>query len=337
MASKKIDLDFVLSDSSVNVYGFRLVTSGYLIEEFLKNPIGYYGHEQEDGVLVRWDEVRIDGDRILGKPVVNLEHPRGERTVTEIEEGFLNAASLGNIVVLEFHAEESGNGQEDVVVVDKWYNKECSLVDNPGNREAFRTELADSDGSIITVQDLMGRSGVAGSRRKSKSDEIAEPRIADGGFKKVELTLTNEVLEMLDLGDVHDEGNIVRRLREMKESGNKLRLEIDAANKQVRMNEVKEILERGLNDGRLTQAAKAELELHFTDNPEALGKLVGSFPVYQSIAERLGKIPDEIRDLSDMSYDELDKADKLVLLLEKAPGLYKEKYQRKFGKAPANV
>jgi len=40
--TKKIDREFILSDSSVNVYGFRLLTSGYQIDEYKKNPIGYH-------------------------------------------------------------------------------------------------------------------------------------------------------------------------------------------------------------------------------------------------------------------------------------------------------
>jgi len=37
---KKAGRQYVLSDSSVNEYGFRLLTSGYQIESFRKNPIG---------------------------------------------------------------------------------------------------------------------------------------------------------------------------------------------------------------------------------------------------------------------------------------------------------
>lgn len=56
---KKIDREFVLSDSTKNVYGFRLKTDGYQIDEFKKSPIGFYNHLDDDGVLVRWDDLRI--------------------------------------------------------------------------------------------------------------------------------------------------------------------------------------------------------------------------------------------------------------------------------------
>lgn len=99
---KKAERSYVLSDSSVNEYGFRLLTSGYEIESFRKNPIGYYMHKREDGIVLKWEDLRIEEDQVLGVPVINLVNARGEQTLQEVENGFLNAASVGHIVVLEY-------------------------------------------------------------------------------------------------------------------------------------------------------------------------------------------------------------------------------------------
>jgi Mu-like prophage I protein len=334
MAAKKIEQDFVLTDSSVNVYGFRLETGGYLIGEFLKNPIGYYGHEKEDGVLVRWEDVRVEGDRVLGKPVINLEHPRGARTVEEIGEGFLNAASLGNIVVLEHHVETDPTDGTEILVVDKWYNKECSLVDNPANREAFRTELADADGACLTVADLMDRS--AGIKQvEMQVVETVLPAMANAG--RIELKVSAELLELLGLEDLNGGDVLLARLRDLKEERLTLENEKKELVRGMRKRQVEEILEKGLEDGRFTEATRTALQSHFSEDPEGLQNLVDTMPVYTPITERLQRLPDEIAALANLGYDELDKANKLELVLEKAPGLYKEKYLRKFGKAPANV
>lgn len=159
MAFKKINKEFVLSDSSVNVYGFRLLTSGYVMDEFVKNPIGYYMHTPDDGVLMRWEDIRLDGDRIIGKPSINMLHPRGDRTATEIEEGFLNAASMGKICVLEYTLEDNPDDAENpVLVATRWYNKECSIVDNPGNRNAMKLE--DANGNDINLSDISNKSKI---------------------------------------------------------------------------------------------------------------------------------------------------------------------------------
>ena len=147
---KKIAKEFLLTDSSLNTYSYRLLTSGYLLDEFKKNPIGYYMHgtlefPREQGVLVKWDDLRQDGDKVYGKPCINLEHPRGERTVREIENGFLNAASVGKIVAVEISTNQADYlPTQEGPTVTKWFNRECSLVDIPGNYNAL-TDLVDEN------------------------------------------------------------------------------------------------------------------------------------------------------------------------------------------------
>jgi hypothetical protein len=150
---KKINKEFVLSDSSVNLYGFRLLTSGYLLSEFAKNPIGYYMHQREDGVVVRWEELAIKDDSIIAKPVINTYNKRGQQTIEEIESGFLNAASVGSIVVLESTDDSKLKLQGQTgPTITKWYNKECSIVDIPGNSNAL--VLYDKKGDIIDLKNF---------------------------------------------------------------------------------------------------------------------------------------------------------------------------------------
>ena len=59
---KKIDKEFCLTDNSVNVYGYRLLTAGLDLAQYKKNPIGFLMHDREGGVLVKWEDLRIEGD-----------------------------------------------------------------------------------------------------------------------------------------------------------------------------------------------------------------------------------------------------------------------------------
>lgn len=157
--SKKIDKEFCITDSSVNCYKYRCMTEGLQIDEILKNPIGYFQHgteefPRESGVLVRWEDFRKDGDKVFAKPIINLSHPRAERTILEIESGFLNAASVGKIVVLEASDDKKYMipGQEKATVL-KWYPREISLVDIPGNYNAL-SNLYDSNLNVLNLSDL---------------------------------------------------------------------------------------------------------------------------------------------------------------------------------------
>lgn len=156
MKTKKIDKEFLITDSTVNVYGFRLLTEGYLKAEFEKNPIGYYMHDRDDGVVVRWENLRTEGDKVFGKPIINLSNERGQQTVDEIENGFLNGASVGHIVALEFSEDPKMMlpGQSGPTVT-KWYNRECSLVDVPGNMNALC--LYDKEGNVINLADFKNK------------------------------------------------------------------------------------------------------------------------------------------------------------------------------------
>ena len=149
----KVNKEFVLSDSSVNTYGFRLLTSGYLLEEFKKNPIGYLMHNRDAGVLVKWDNLRIEGDRVIGTPDINMSNPQALQTLESIENGYLNAASMGAFVILEMSDDPKLKLQgQTQTTITKWFNRECSIVDIPGNMNAL--VLYDKNGKIVNLQNL---------------------------------------------------------------------------------------------------------------------------------------------------------------------------------------
>ena len=45
MSQKRI----ILSDSSLNRYGYRVLTAGLLLEAFIDNPVMLYGHFRDEG------------------------------------------------------------------------------------------------------------------------------------------------------------------------------------------------------------------------------------------------------------------------------------------------
>ena len=146
MSFKKIDKEFCITDNSVNCYGYRLLTEGFLLNKF--NPsIGYFMHDRDKGVAVRWSDFRIDGDKVYAKPIVNtVAFPD---LANQIENGFYQAASVGHIIALEWTDDASMKleGQTGITVT-KWFCRECSIVDIPGNYSAF-SELYDSDNNSL--------------------------------------------------------------------------------------------------------------------------------------------------------------------------------------------
>lgn len=332
---KKIDKEFTLSDSSLNSYSYRLLTSGYLMDEFKKNPIGYFMHgatkesPRADGVLVKWEDLRIDGDVVKGKPTINLNHPRGQRTVDEIESGFLNAASFGNMRVLEISSNPADyvEGQTGLSA-SKWYNRECSLVDIGGNYNATVTHslfdenecpinLADfnlqnlqMEKIILTPAQLAAFPNLKADAKQADVDSAFADLIAKAGKvdalnSDLKISKAETATAVKDLADMKD--ILVGR-------------------------EVKDLIDNGIADKKITVDAGKKLAISFEKNPSGLKDLMETLQPITGVVAHLDKGKKQVADLVALSYDELDRTDKLKDLLAADPASFYEKFEGKFGK-----
>lgn len=329
---KKIDKKFILSSSNVNCYGFRLMTDGYQANKFLSNPIGYYMHNRDAGVLLRWDNVRIEGDHIVAEPVVNLSHPRGQQTVDEIEAGFLNAASMGMITPIEVSDDPALMLEGQILpTITKWYNKECSLVDVPGNADAL-AQLVDEEGNKINLSDLTNQ----------------KPQINNNMFE-IKLPLSAELIKLLNLGDKPDAVSVTRSIKDLSESLvakdgelTKLKEDLSASQqtladlkKQVIEKEVNDLLATALSEKRITNETKAKLATTFAENPTGLKDLLATMTPIVSVTDQLAKTGQEdAKKIENLSWDELHKGNHLKDLKANNKTLYNQKFKEKFGKEP---
>src|SRR5258706_13925033 len=91
----------VVSDDSVNDYGFRVLTSGIDVSRFEKNPILLYVHERyAEGKakmpLGKWEATQKTSDgRLLAKPIFDEKDEDGVKLKSKFEGGFINCASIG--------------------------------------------------------------------------------------------------------------------------------------------------------------------------------------------------------------------------------------------------
>ncbi len=318
---KKIDKDFVLSDSSVNVYDYRLLTSGYRLADFAANPIGYYMHgtteyPREAGVLVKWEDLRIDGDKILAKPCINLSHPRGQRTVDEIETGFLNAASVGNIVALDIStnpADYLPNQKGPTVPV--WFNREASLVDIPGNYNALK-QLFDKDNNPINLADYSNNKILNMEQIFFTPANLAAMNLSAAASKA---DVENAFANLIDKANKHDKA--VKDLADMKTA--------------VIEKEVKDLVAEGIKEGKFTVAQGKVIEAQFIGNPTGLKSLIDATPKYNSITGAINNGGDgtaaELKNLMDKSYDELDRSGQLERFKALDLGAFKAKFKNRYG------
>lgn len=327
--TKKIDREFILSDSSVNVYGFRLLTSGYQIDKYKKNPIGYHMHDRNNGVVVKWEDLKIDGDNVVGKPVINLSNVRGQQTVEEIEGGFLNAASVGHIVALAWSEEKKDMlpGQTGPTIT-KWYNRECSLCDVPGNTNALA--LFDKDGNEIKltdfkIQNINMKQIILTAEQLTKLNLKAESEAA-----AVDAVINDLVAAKTKVDDLTAQLTAANTAKTTAEN------DLATFKKGTEKKEVTDQLAAAVTEKKITVELSAVLATQYDGRPADLKVVLAAMKPYESVVDGLDKDATdadkvELKALMAKTGDQLFTEGKLERLKELDLSAYKVKHKEAFG------
>jgi HK97 family phage prohead protease/HK97 family phage major capsid protein len=90
------DMEFILSDDSVDSYGDVIEAAGWDLKRFVRNPIALFGHDS-GFPIGRWEDVRVEGSKLVGR--LQLAAPGTSARIDELRElvqqGILRAVSVG--------------------------------------------------------------------------------------------------------------------------------------------------------------------------------------------------------------------------------------------------
>lgn len=321
---KKIDKEYCLTDDSVNVYKYRLLSSGLQLDAFKSNPIGYYlhgsseEHPREQGVLVRWDDFRQDGDKVYAKPCINLSHPRGQRTVDEVESGFLNAASAGKIVVLEASkAPDLKMDGQTRPTVTKWFPREISLVDIPGNYNAL-ANLYDMEDNELNLADFAKNFDQNMSNTVTAAKILAALNLSDQAQEAEVLSAVNDLIDKADKAD------------ELAKDLSDKTTELDNFKKETEAKRVEDLIAKGKEEKKLTNELAETLKKDYSENPDGLESLIANIPAQVSVVEDLKTPNPEAVKYEGKTWDDLYKSDELEAVKTKFPDLFDKLYKEKF-------
>lgn len=334
---KKLDKEFQLTDSSVNCYGFRLLTSGYQQSEYEKNPIGYFMHERYSGVALKWTDFRTENDAVFAKPIINLNYYGAEKMISDISNGFLNAASVGHIIILAYTDDDAFKlpGQEGPTVT-KWFNRECSIVDIPGNFNSL--SLFDEKENPLNLADFSKSSNKLFDKMKQvflSAEQLGKLNLkADtADAAAVDTALNNLVAEaakvpqlVTDLGAANTKAQTAEAAKKVAEDA------LSALQKTTVEKEVEAILATALTDKKITVELQTKLKAQYANNPTDLKDLIAAFPAYKSITGAIGTGDKKAEDLAAKSWDELHKLGKLEALKAANLDAFKVKYKEETGK-----
>ena len=302
---KKIDKEFCISDDSVNVYGYRLLTSGLELSRF-NPPIGFLMHERDQGVAVKWEDFRTEVGKVFAKPVINDE--LFPQLAQQIEEGFYNAASVGHIVALEV-SDEPGTKLEGQTgpTVTKWFCREVSIVDIPGNYNAIAQLYDESDNVLHDLSSFI---------QPNNAENMKDTSKPTGAMVAVAL---------LNLPDLKDDATAeqavmaVKKLIDRAADAEKRNAELTS---QLTAMQIDGALDRAVKERKISPALAEQLKADYKDNPCGLKNLIDKMPAQSLITEKLSQdIPDKYRG---KSYRDLYLSGELEEVKRDYPSLYEK-------------
>ncbi|MEJ8606270.1 hypothetical protein JSO56_04955 [Riemerella anatipestifer] len=315
---KKINKEYCITDNSVNVYGYRCLTEGLLLDEVKKNPIGYLMHDRNKGVVVRWEDFRVEDDRVFAKPVVNLSHPEGQSIADQIENGFLNAASVGKIVVLEASdAKDLMLKNQTRPTVTKWFPREISLVDIPGNYNAL-ANLFDKENNELNLSDLQNFTIKNMSKNNLDAAKIyAALNLKDGDDTGIVLDAIQNLVDKADRTD-KAEADLEAKTQELNDLKNERKIQ-----------KVEDLIAKGKSEKKLTNEMAETLKQKYSDDPDGLEDLIDQMPAQVTIIGNLGAgdVPEKYQG---RTWDDLYKSNELPEVKDKFPDLYAKLHEEKF-------
>lgn len=319
---------FILHDESVNSYGFRMLTEGVMLDDFKKNPVMFYNHDDREMPIGRWENIRIEDGKILAEANFDQGDPRAKEIARKVEEGYISACSVG-AWVLESTSDASLyiDGQ-DAPTVTKWSLREVSICNIPANHNALA--LYDANGlrvgeaDIPTILELTDRQLTITGKKETMNEVV-----------KTLLNLSNDATIDDAIVAIRANQKTISSLTEEVETLRKEKKEAEEKKLQEKRNRFEALLDQAIKGGSLMESQKESMTTLFDANPDETLRVLEAMPKRRSVTEQLtDKKNSKTASLADKSWKEIDKLGKLAELQERDPDLYAEKFREQFGRDP---
>jgi len=148
---------FILSDESLNSYGFWVLTSGIDLKQFKKNPVmlwnhfrAYRGTTDEVLPIGKWENIRIENGQLKADAVFDQNDEFAKKIEAKVEAGIINMASIGMCPPFTFSEDKAylKQGQTRATVI-KCKLREASVSDIGSNDNALT--LYDENDNIVNL------------------------------------------------------------------------------------------------------------------------------------------------------------------------------------------
>jgi HK97 family phage prohead protease len=219
---------FILSDESVNSYGFRVLTTGINTERFEQNPVMLYEHNT--GQLIgRWENIRKEDGKLKADAVFDEEDELAQKVSKRVEKGFLKGASIG------FNINKAvGDTVTESLLM------EASIVTLPGNGNALRLY---ADGRLLTDAEVKEFALNLKTQITNQNSQITN---------KMKLNATN--LTALGINEDATEEQLNSAVAMAMEENKRLKAELDKINSE----KIEAMLDEAITAGKLKAEQKGQ-------------------------------------------------------------------------------
>lgn len=251
--------EVVISTSGLNCYGSRVLTSGIDLTQYQKNPVLLWMHRRsfngKDMPIGRMENLRIDGDRLIGTPVFDENDEFAKQIAGKWENGFLRMASAGIEIVETSDAPEHLLQGQTRATITRCKLEEVSIVDIGGNDDAL--QLYGTDGKLMTLSSGENCDHLPLLLTQKNAKGIPPKALFNN--QKKQLKMKEEILKLLGLAETASEQEAVNAVRLLKEKADKA--------EGLQLASINALVDGAVADKRIT----ADKKEHFVN----LGKSAG--------------------------------------------------------------
>lgn len=321
--------EVIISTSGLNCYGGRVLTSGIDLTQFQKNPLLLWMHRRSfdrDAMPIgRIDNLRTDGDRLIGTPVFDQNDEFAKKIESKWENGFLRMASAGIEIIETSDAPEHLLQGQTRRTITRCRLEEVSIVDMGGNDEAL--QLYDRSGKVLKLaagEDNDALPLLAPEKKDDPSGTAPDGKDNNQTNKSTQ-SMNKEILQLLGLSETATEQEAVGALRLLKEKADKV--------ETLQLASITAVVDGAIAEKRIT----ADKKDHFVNIGKAAG--IDSLRETLSLMQPVRK-PTEVIHQTDAPRDDEPKtyaklsdvpADQLEKLREERPQDYERLYKAEYG------
>lgn len=321
--------EVIISTSGLNCYGGRVLTSGIDLTQFQKNPLLLWMHrrsfDRDTMPIGRIDNLRTDGDRLIGTPVFDQNDEFAKKIESKWENGFLRMASAGIEIIETSDAPEHLLQGQTRRTITRCRLEEVSIVDMGGNDEAL--QLYDRSGKVLKLaagEDNDALPLLAPEKKDDPSGTAPDGKDNNQTNKSTQ-SMNKEILQLLGLSETATEQEAVGALRLLKEKADKV--------ETLQLASITAVVDGAIAEKRIT----ADKKEHFVNIGKAAG--IDSLRTTLSLMQPVRK-PTEVIRQTDAPRDDEPKtyaklsdvpADQLEKLREERPQDYERLYKAEYG------